>query len=126
MSKAQWYYQSDVNNNHEEYKGPVTLYGMKQLYDSGVINDATNVWCVEIDQWSKIKSVSGLKQAIKDATEKKEKEKVEKSSTVASTPGSATTNNATTGVTSVAGMKQGGLVTVALLVVVVVAMLKLL
>ena len=116
-----------MNNNHEEYKGPVTLYGMKQLYDSGVINDATNVWCVEIDQWSKIKSVSGLKQAIKDATEKKEEEKEkEKSSTVASTPGSATTNNATTGVTSVAGMKQGGVVTVALLVVVVVAMLQLL
>jgi apolipoprotein N-acyltransferase len=55
-----WYY---LDLNHEQY-GPVSLFALKELWDTGRLELGSYVWSEGMEKWEKVEDLSDLKAAL--------------------------------------------------------------
>jgi hypothetical protein len=55
-----WYY---LDEEHQQY-GPISLIGLKELWNTGRVRLATYVWSEGMDKWKKIEELPDLHQAL--------------------------------------------------------------
>jgi hypothetical protein len=55
-----WFY---LNNAHQQI-GPVSIFALRDLWNTGRLETSTYVWCEGMEQWARIEDLPKLKSAL--------------------------------------------------------------